>query len=302
MGRRPPAGARDAESILYEAHVKGFTAGFPGADAPGTFLALGSDPVLDYLTDLGITAIELLPVHAFLDDRFLVEKGLTNYWGYQTIGFFAPEPRYLHAGQIAEFQYMVARLHAAGIEVILDVVYNHTGEGNETGPTLSFRGLDNLSYYRLAPDMRGYINDTGTGNTVNVDHPMVLRMILDSLRYWVEVMHVDGFRFDLCSTLGRTRGASTGRGVLRRDPAGPGPDQRQAHRRALGYRARRLPAGRVSPAVHGMERQVPRRRAAVLARRRGARAGDGRPSDRLGAAIRPFRPARHRLGQHADGP
>jgi isoamylase len=160
--------------------------------------------VLDYLTDLGITAIELLPVHAFLNDRFLVEKGLTNYWGYQTLGFFAPEPRYLHAGQIAEFQYMVARLHAAGIEVILDVVYNHTGEGNETGPTLSFRGLDNLSYYRLAPDKRGYINDTGTGNTVNVDHPMVLRMILDSLRYWVEVMHVDGFRFDLCSTLGRT--------------------------------------------------------------------------------------------------
>jgi isoamylase len=197
-------GHKDAESILYEAHVKSFTAQFPGADAPGTFLALGSDPVLDYLTDLGITAIELLPVHAFLNDRFLVEKGLTNYWGYQTLGFFAPEPRYLHAGQIAEFQYMVARLHAAGIEVILDVVYNHTGEGNETGPTLSFRGLDNLSYYRLAPDKRGYINDTGTGNTVNVDHPMVLRMILDSLRYWVEVMHVDGFRFDLCSTLGRT--------------------------------------------------------------------------------------------------
>jgi isoamylase len=218
---RPP-GHRDAESILYEAHVKGFTAGFPGADAPGTFLALGSDPVLDYLTDLGITAIELLPVHAFLDDRFLVEKGLTNYWGYQTIGFFAPEPRYLHAGQIAEFQYMVARLHAAGIEVILDVVYNHTGEGNETGPTLSFRGLDNLSYYRLAPDMRGYINDTGTGNTVNVDHPMVLRMILDSLRYWVEVMHVDGFRFDLCSTLGRTaRGFDRGAAffdAIRQDP------------------------------------------------------------------------------------
>jgi isoamylase len=199
-----PPGHKEAHSIIYEAHVKGFTSQFPAADHPGTFLALGSDPVLDYLTDLGVTAIELLPVHAFLNDRFLVEKGLTNYWGYQTIGFFAPEPRYLLAGQIAEFQYMVARLHAAGIEVILDVVYNHTGEGNETGPTLSFRGLDNLSYYRLAPDRRGYINDTGTGNTVNVDHPMVLRMILDSLRYWVEVMHVDGFRFDLCSTLGRT--------------------------------------------------------------------------------------------------
>jgi glycogen operon protein len=197
-------GTRTAETILYEAHVKGLTAQFPGAEYSGTFLALGSDPVLDYLTDLGITAIELLPVHMFLNDRFLVDKGLTNYWGYQSLGFFAPEPRYLHAGQIAEFQYMVARLHAAGIEVILDVVYNHTGEGGETGPTLCFRGLDNLSYYRLSPDRRGYINDTGTGNTLNVDHPMVLRMILDSLRYWVEVMHVDGFRFDLCSTLGRT--------------------------------------------------------------------------------------------------
>ncbi|AHM04543.1 Glycogen debranching enzyme [Roseibacterium elongatum DSM 19469] len=200
---RPPH-TREAETILYEAHVKGFTQQFPGADHPGSFLALGSDAVLDYLTDLGITAIELLPSQAFLNDRFLVEKGLTNYWGYQTLGFFAPEPRYLTAGQIAEFQYMVARLHAAGIEVILDVVYNHTCEGSETGPTLCFRGLDNLSYYRLASDGRSYINDTGTGNTVNVDHPMVLRMILDSLRYWVEVMHVDGFRFDLCSTLGRT--------------------------------------------------------------------------------------------------
>ncbi|MBY6200955.1 glycogen debranching protein GlgX [Maritalea mobilis] len=202
-GDRAPR-TREAETILYEAHVKGFTQRFPGADHPGSFLALGSDVVLDYLTDLGVTAVELLPSQAFLNDRFLVEKGLTNYWGYQTLGFFAPEPRYLTDGQIAEFQYMVARLHAAGIEVILDVVYNHTCEGSEAGPTLCFRGLDNLSYYRLASDGRSYINDTGTGNTVNVDHPMVLRMILDSLRYWVEVMHVDGFRFDLCSTLGRT--------------------------------------------------------------------------------------------------
>ena len=202
-GDRPPR-TRDADTIFYEAHVKGLTAQMPGADPAGTFLALGSDAVLDHLTRLGITALELLPVHAFLNDRFLVEKGLTNYWGYQSLGFFAPDPRYLHAGQIAEFQYAVARLHAAGIEVILDVVYNHTGEGNESGPTLCFRGLDNQSYYRLAPDRRGYINDTGTGNTLNVDHPMVLRMILDSLRYWVEVMHVDGFWFDLCSTLGRT--------------------------------------------------------------------------------------------------
>ncbi len=191
------------DTIIYEAHVKGLTQTFPGAAHAGSFLGLSSDAVLDYLNKLGITAIELLPVHAFLNDRFLVDKGLTNYWGYQTIGFFAPEPRYLGPGGLADFQHTVARLHAAGIEVILDVVYNHTGEGNETGPTLSFRGLDNLSYYLLTPDRRGYINDTGTGNTLNVAHPMVLRMVLDSLRYWVEVMHVDGFRFDLCSTLGR---------------------------------------------------------------------------------------------------
>ena len=199
---RPPRTPLD-DTIIYEAHVKGLTQTFPGAAHPGHFLALGSKPVLDHLTSLGITAIELLPIHAFLNDRFLVDKGLTNYWGYQTLGFFAPEPRYMGAGGIAEFQQTVARLHGAGIEVLLDVVYNHTGEGNETGPTLSFRGLDNRSYYRLSQDGRGYINDTGTGNTLNVGHPIVLRMILDSLRYWVEVMHVDGFRFDLCSTLGR---------------------------------------------------------------------------------------------------
>ncbi len=203
-GRDKPPLTPVAESVIYEAHVKGLTALHPGVELPGTFLGMASDPMLDYLTDLGITAIELLPAQAFLNDRFLVEKKLTNYWGYQTLGFFAPEPRYLHRAQISEFQQMVARFHSAGIEVLMDVVYNHTCEGNEMGPTLAFRGLDNLSYYRLAEDARFYHNDTGTGNTVNVDHPMVLRMVMDSLRYWVEVMHVDGFRFDLCSTLGRT--------------------------------------------------------------------------------------------------
>jgi glycogen operon protein len=192
------------ETVIYEAHVKGLTRLHPSASPKGTFLGLASDPMLEHLTDLGITAVELLPIHAFVDDKFLHDKGLTNYWGYQSLGFFAPDPRYLQAGDIAEFQQMVARLHGAGIEVILDVVYNHTCEGDERGPTLAFRGLDNASYYRLGPDARHYINDTGTGNTVNVDHPMVLRMIMDSLRYWVEVMHVDGFRFDLCATLGRT--------------------------------------------------------------------------------------------------
>lgn len=199
---RPPETPVE-ESVIYEAHVKGLTRLHPAASPKGRFLGLASDPMLEHYTKLGITAVELLPVHAFVDDKFLHDKGLTNYWGYQTLGFFAPDPRYLSGDDISEFQQMVARLHSAGIEVILDVVYNHTCEGTELGPTLAFRGLDNASYYRLAEDRRFYINDTGTGNTVNVDHPMVLRMIMDSLRYWVEVMHVDGFRFDLCATLGR---------------------------------------------------------------------------------------------------
>jgi len=191
-------------TVIYEAHVKGLTRLHPDVPEPGSFLGLASDPMLDHLTRLGITAIELLPVQAFVTDSFLIDRGLTNYWGYQTLGFFAPEPRYLGTGGISEFQIMVARLHAAGIEVILDVVYNHTCEGGALGPTLAFRGLDNRAYYRLAEDQRHYVNDTGTGNTLNLDHPMVLRMVMDSLRYWVEVMHVDGFRFDLCATLGRT--------------------------------------------------------------------------------------------------
>lgn len=201
---RPPRTPM-SETVFYEAHVKGLTALRPDIPNRGTYLALASDPILEHLNNLGVTAIELLPVHAFLNEQHLLDKGLTNYWGYMSMSFFAPEPRYMSHGQISEFQQMVARLHSAGIEVILDVVYNHTGEGNELGPTLSFRGLDNASYYRLQEhNPRYYVNDTGTGNTLNVDHPMVMRMIMDSLRYWVEVMHVDGFRFDLCSVLGRT--------------------------------------------------------------------------------------------------
>jgi len=196
-----------SQTVIYEAHVKGLTARMPGATHPGTFLALASDAALDHLQGLGVTAIELLPVQAFLNDRFLVRQGLTNYWGYQTLGYFAPDPRYLTDARISEFQHMVARLHSAGIEVILDVVYNHTAEGNELGPTLCFRGLDNLSYYRLSPDGRHYVDDTGCGNTLNLDHPMVLRMVMDSLRYWVEAMHVDGFRFDLATSIARRAGA-----------------------------------------------------------------------------------------------
>lgn len=203
---RPPATPLN-RSVIYEAHVKGLTQ-LSGAPHPGSFLALASDRIIDHLTDLGITAIELLPVQAFVNDRWLVEKKLTNYWGYQTLGFFAPDPRYLTAGRLAEFQHMVARLHAAGIEVILDVVYNHTGEGSELGPTLSFRGIDNRSYYRLNPENpRYYMDMTGCGNTLNLDHPMVLRMVMDSLRYWVQVMHVDGFRFDLAPALARPGGS-----------------------------------------------------------------------------------------------
>ena len=200
------------ETVIYEAHVKGLTMQHPDVELKGSFSGVSSDPVLEHLTRLGVSAIELLPVHAFINDRFLVEKGLTNYWGYQTIGFFAPDPRYMSGG-IAEVRAMVDRFHSAGIEVFLDVVYNHTGEGDQLGPTLSFRGLDNASYYWLKDDKRYYENFTGTGNALRLDHPMVQRMVMDSLRYWVQVMGVDGFRFDLCATLGRTpdgfsRGAS----------------------------------------------------------------------------------------------
>jgi isoamylase len=194
-----------AESLIYEAHVKSMTAQHPGVEKGlrGTYLGLSSDPVIDHLHRLGVTAIELLPVQAYIDDRFLVSKGLKNHWGYNTLAFFAPEPRYMSQGALWEFQTMVRRFHAGGIEVILDVVYNHTAEGDEWGPTLSYRGLDNASYYRLSGGGRSYANDAGTGNTLNLTQPMVLRMVMDSLRYWVEMTHVDGFRFDLATVLGR---------------------------------------------------------------------------------------------------
>ncbi|MCL4155773.1 UNVERIFIED_CONTAM: hypothetical protein GTU68_033838 [Idotea baltica] len=193
------------DSVIYEAHVKGLTRYFPGlvGKRRGTYSALGSASVVRHLSDLGITAVELLPVHAFVDERFTIDNGLSNYWGYNTLGFFAPANRYAMVDPILEFRAMVRGLHRAGIEVILDVVYNHTAEGSELGPTLSFRGIDNASYYRLNNDKRYYLNDTGTGNTVNVAHPRVLQLVMDSLRYWSTVMHVDGFRFDLATVLGR---------------------------------------------------------------------------------------------------
>ncbi|MDP9161071.1 MAG: glycogen debranching protein GlgX [Acidobacteriota bacterium] len=194
------------KSIIYEVHVKGFTVRHPEVPPAlrGTYAGLATAPVIDYLKKLGITAVELMPVHCFVNDRSLVEKGLRNYWGYNSIGFFAPEPRYSASGSITEFKTMVKTLHSAGIEVILDVVYNHTAEGNQMGPTLSFRGIDNSVYYRLLADNpRYYMDYTGTGNTLNMQHPRVLQLIMDSLRYWVIEMHVDGFRFDLAATLAR---------------------------------------------------------------------------------------------------
>ena len=194
------------DTIIYETHVKGFTCQHPDIDPSvrGTYAGLGSPPAIEHLQRLGVTAIELLPVHTHLDDRHLVEKGLSNYWGYNTIGFFSPHMGYSSRADITEFKQMVKRLHRAGIEVILDVVYNHTAEGNHLGPTLSFRGIDNAAYYRLTPDdPRYYMDFTGCGNTLNMRHPRTLQLLMDSLRYWVLEMHVDGFRFDLASALAR---------------------------------------------------------------------------------------------------
>ena len=191
--------------------------------------AWASKPVIDYIKSLGVTTVELLPVHTFVDDSQLLEKGLRNYWGYNSIGFFAPDPRYAFdvANSLREFKEMIARFHDGGLEVILDVVYNHTAEGNERGPTLSFKGIDNKTYYRLLPDKpRYYINDTGTGNTLNLSHPRVIQMVTDSLRYWVSEMRVDGFRFDLGT-------------ILAREPDGFNDRERLPQGRRTGSAARR---------------------------------------------------------------
>jgi isoamylase len=211
-------------TVIYEANLRGYTMRHPAVapEARGTFSGMMQAEIIEYLRDLGITALELLPIHAFVDDSYLVQRGLRNYWGYNTVAFFAPLPRYLATPFVNEIKEMVAHFHDAGIEVILDVVYNHTAEGNELGPTLSFKGIDNASYYRLAPDKRYYINDTGTGNTINLSHPRVLQLVTDSLRYWAQDVRVDGFRFDLATILGREQhGFDEGGGFLdscRQDP------------------------------------------------------------------------------------
>ena len=224
-----PAGERPdtpwAETVIYEAHPRGLTrlwAGLP-QELRGTYEALAAQPVVEHLVSLGVTALELLPIHGFADERWLLEKGLVNYWGYNSITFLAPEPRYFGPAGPDGFRETVRKLHAAGIEVILDVVYNHTAEGDENGPTLSFRGLDNAAYYRLHEGHeRRYCNDTGCGNTLDVSHPFVLRLVLDSLRWWVEAVGIDGFRFDLATTLGREAHGFDPRGgffdALRQDP------------------------------------------------------------------------------------
>jgi glycogen operon protein len=212
------------ERVIYEMHVGGYTKLHPDVPAAsrGKFLGLTTPQVLDHLKSLGVTTLELLPVHAFVDDRPLVQRGLVNYWGYNSIGYFAPEPRFGITDPVAEFKTMVKLLHAADIEVVLDVVYNHTAEGNEKGPTLAFRGIDNLAYYRLGEDKRHAADFTGCGNSLDLRNPRVLQMVVDSLRYWVTEMHVDGFRFDLASTLARDSPAfdamSPFFAVLRQDP------------------------------------------------------------------------------------
>ena len=222
---RPPRTAwRD--TVIYELHVKGFTQLHP--DVPeqlrGTYAGLATEPVIAHLKKLGVTAVELLPVHTIADERRLLQHGLHNFWGYNTIGFFAPEMRYSASRTLGEFKTMVKTLHAAGLEVILDVVYNHTAEGDHTGPTLSFRGIDNAIYYRLDPaHPRRYLNFTGTGNSLSTAHRVVLGLVMDSLRYWVEEMHVDGFRFDLAATLARNSHGAFDRNVaflaaVRQDP------------------------------------------------------------------------------------
>jgi isoamylase len=214
-------------TVIYETHVRGMTIQHPGVPPHqrGTFLGLASDPIVDHLLSLGVTAIELMPVHHFVADRNLVGRGLTNYWGYNSIAFFAPHVRYATGAlgeQVSEFKSMVRTLHRAGIEVILDVVYNHTGEGNQLGPTLSLKGVDNAVYYRLSPeDPRYYLDYTGTGNSLNVLHPRAMGLVTDSLRYWVTDMHVDGFRFDLAPVLARGDGDGQDSAffeIVRQDP------------------------------------------------------------------------------------
>ena len=302
-GRDEPLRTPFDQSLIYEMHVRGLTKLHPRVPEHlrGTFRGMIQPDVIRHIKSLGMTAVELMPIHAFINDDHLLQKGLTNYWGYNSIGFFAPDRRFASVSDFAfsEFKEMVSHLHANGLEVILDVVYNHTAEGNEFGPTFSFKGIDNASYYRLPKDQkRYYINDTGTGNTVNLSHPRVLQMVMDSLRYWVEEMHVDGFRFDLGTILAREDyGFAEGGGFLdacRQDPVlsqvkliaepwdcGPG-----------GYQVGRFPAR-----LGRMERSLPRQRPRILDRRQARAAELGEAPHRVGGELQLPRPQGVGLGQ-----
>ena len=242
-----------SETVFYETHVKGFTARHPGVPAQlrGTYAGLAHPAAVEHLLGLGVTTVDLLPVHHFVSEPHLLRKGLTNHWGYNTLGFFAPHAGYSSSGsrgqQVSEFKAMVRALHAAGLEVVLDVVFNHTADGDETGPTLLFRGIDNAAYYRLrAQDRSRYADVTGCGSTVDVREPHVLQLVLDALRYWVTEMHVDGFRFDLASALARTdRGVDRLSSFFTAVQQDPVVCRGQAGGRAVGPRRGRLPGGRV---------------------------------------------------------
>ena len=274
------------ESVLYETHLRGFTMLHPNVPdhLRGTCAGFSLPEVIDHIKELGVTAVEFLPVHAFVQDRHLVERKLSNYWGYNSIGFFAPEPRYLASGDLAEWKAMVCCLHDAGIEVMIDVVYNHTAEGNHLGPTLSFKGIDNASYYKLSPDdPRFYWDCTGCGNTLNLSHPRVLQLVMDSLRYWVEVMHVDGFRFDLTSALARDPYVfDYGSGFLDAVRQDPVLSRVKLIAEPWDLGRRRLPGRRLPAGLVGMERQIPRYDPALLEGRSRADPGAGGAGDRLG--------------------
>lgn len=297
-----------SDCVIYEAHVRGMTnlnKQVP-PEIRGTYAGLAHPSVIEYLKKLGVNAIELMPIHQFVNDPFLQEKGLNNYWGYNTIGFFAPHNAYASQGQrgeqVNEFRAMVKEFHRNGIEVILDVVYNHTAEGNHMGPTLSFKGIDNQAYYRLVDnDPLHYFDTTGTGNSLLMRSPHALQVITDSLRYWVEEMHVDGFRFDLAATLARQLGGRQALRVLRHRAAGSGDLTGQTHRGTLGSGFRRVSGGWIPSELVGMERSLPRLCARFLALAAIDVARARQPSHGLLRPLPEERPKARRLDQLRHG-